>query len=65
MWLIGQGGELQGSQEEGFKLIMDNGKGDHCPNGRKRKTIVSVAFSILGRLVVAVSFYNSQNVAVK
>ena len=40
VWLIGKGGELRGSQEEGFKLVMDNGRGDHCPNGKKRKTIV-------------------------
>ena len=42
-WLIGSGpgklevDELTGQQQ----LVMDGGQGDHCPDGMKRKTIVS------------------------
>ncbi|XP_078492997.1 uncharacterized protein LOC100181130 isoform X1 [Ciona intestinalis] len=40
-WLIGADGKLEGSQDEGFKLVMGNGRGDHCPDGKKRTTIIT------------------------
>uniref|UniRef100_H2Z0K1 MRH domain-containing protein n=1 Tax=Ciona savignyi TaxID=51511 RepID=H2Z0K1_CIOSA len=40
VWLIGTGGKLAGSHAEGFQLTMGNGRGDHCPDGKKRTTII-------------------------
>ncbi|XP_076825555.1 uncharacterized protein LOC143471091 isoform X2 [Clavelina lepadiformis] len=41
VWLIGAGGKLEGSLEEGYRLVMPDGRGDHCPQGRKRTTILN------------------------
>nr|CAB3265165.1 glucosidase 2 subunit beta [Phallusia mammillata] len=40
-WLIGTGGKLEGNVEDGYNLVMGDGKGDHCPQGKKRTTIIA------------------------
>jgi len=45
-WLIGTGGELKGNVDDGYQLVMGNGKGDHCPQGKTRTTVVSVTANI-------------------